>query len=681
MLKKRLILTAAALVVPLSCVRIEALPGDTVGDIYAVTDHDTYNVGGEVWLEIRFPNEDAVRTLDSLLLTMRYAGDTKPLLDNIILSTAVPVGPLSHASNSSGLHPFWKIPQDARTGRYEIALRVQNPRTHQVLKDIPLAGSFVVHRKLVQISSVELRQSYYASGDAIPCSVTFDNVSDQELVGLKLEFSERYWPWIVQQTEHVEGNIKTLQEDIILEPRQRFHQTFEDCAVAKAVTRTSIEQFAAVVWDGEQKEVYDIAISPLVFAHPPGRETTPPYPPQFMYPELSAVNTTAYHSFLPPDPSGGAIAFDLEHTMFPMGSDATARFSVRNPSEQPWSGVTIRASLRAPDGTQLLEKVLAENLDLAPHGPAQQKEVTFKLPAGAPAVYRVEVEVRLSSGQLLAKNSLEIAANPLPRSLMVFCAHEDDEGAHDALLRAAVENHLPVRVVYFTSGDAGSCDRYYQHSCGPEEALHFGAVRMAEARATLGHLGVPSEDVLFLGLPDGGSGKIWYEHRGSSDPYLSVLLASDHAPYEGLVRPNLPYARQAVVESAEALIKAFQPQVIVTAHPGAEGHIDHIVNGYFVVKALQELSRQGGLPPDLELRVDRIYNPKDHPSTPYHYVERSFAISGAAAARAQEAGWYYQSQGGNRAQGNPRSFSQLPRAQTYRVVLDWKEHEGWNEKN
>jgi LmbE family N-acetylglucosaminyl deacetylase len=136
-----------------------------------------------------------------------------------------------------------------------------------------------------------------------------------------------------------------------------------------------------------------------------------------------------------------------------------------------------------------------------------------------------------------------------------------------------------------------------------------------------------------------------------------------------------------VVETVKELIRKFQPQVIITAHPPAEGHIDHIVNNYFVVKALQELSREGALPPGLELRVDRIYDPKVRVSTPYHYEERTFAISGEAAARAQEAGWYYQSQGGNRSLGNLRSFSQLPRTQIYRVLLDWQEHEGWNEKD
>ena len=282
-------------------------------------------------------------------------------------------------------------------------------------------------------------------------------------------------------------------------------------------------------------------------------------------------------------------------------------------------------------------------------------------------------------GQVLASNDLELAANPLPKSILIFCAHEDDEGGWSGLTRAAIENHIPIHFVYFTSGDAGSCDRYYEHSCRPPEALNFGELREDETRASLGHLGVPRGNIYFLGLPDGGSGQIWYDHPDSSEPYLSVLLASDHSPYVDAAVPNLPYARDAVVMAVEQFILRFKPQVIVTAHPPQQTHIDHIVNNYFVVKALQDLVKRHAVPPGLELRVDRVYDPKDVPTTPYHYEEHPFYVSGAVATQAQESWWFYQSQGGNRAQGRLRDFDKLPRTVPYRVVLDWEDHEGWNE--
>jgi LmbE family N-acetylglucosaminyl deacetylase len=322
--------------------------------------------------------------------------------------------------------------------------------------------------------------------------------------------------------------------------------------------------------------------------------------------------------------------------------------------------------------------VVFESLNLQPKA-SVRKSVEFELPRQA-GLYCVCVDVINASGEVLAHNDLQLAANDLPKSLMIFCAHEDDEGGWDGMIRAAVENNIPLRIVYFTSGDAGSCDHYYEHFCGPSEALNFGEIRMQESRAVLDHLGVSPAEISFLGLPDGGSGEIWYRHPSAQDPYLAVLLATDHSPYATLAFPNLPYARDAVVDAAAETILRFRPEVVVTAHPQAEGHIDHIVNNYFVVRALHELAGKGSLPPALKVLVDRVYDPKQMPSTPYHYQEHRFYVSGEAAALGQEAGWYYESQGGNRALGNSKDLDQLSREVPYREVIDWNEHDGWNNK-
>src|SRR5205814_726599 len=189
---------------------------------------------------------------------------------------------------------------------------------------------------------------------------------------------------------------------------------------------------------------------------------------------------------------------------------------------------------------------------------------------GVSGIFFAQVEVADASGEVLATNSLEFAANLLPKSILIFCAHQDDEGAHHGIIRAAVENHIPMHFIYFTGGDAGSCDRYYQHSCGPADCLNFGELRMEEARASLAHLGVPPEDIFFLGLPDGGSGEVWSD-KNPAHPYLSVMLSTDHAPYPEAARPNLPFARDSVVEAAKEFIQRFRPEVIFTGHR-AEGN-------------------------------------------------------------------------------------------------------------
>jgi LmbE family N-acetylglucosaminyl deacetylase len=638
----------------------------------AVTDRMTYNAGERILLRIIFPSPPGEPTPVRYLFTIRYEGETKPVAEG-----SVPGGA---GDNIRGYRVLWNSPLDARAGRYEIDLRAQNPTSPHAIHEFPGIGSFVIHRQAIRIVSAEVAEPYFTSGDVIGCSVKIENLSGRPLSGLSLEFSERYWPWIAQQREGIGTNIQKLQNEITLPPRQQITLRAPHCAVAPSVDQPRIKQYAAVVWDRGRKNVLAIAFTPLVFINPPGVTAPHPYPPQYIYPSLDEVDTSSYRHFLSPPLGAGAIQFDTRHTQFPSGAEATVKFTLANPTDAAWLEATVRARLLGPDGNEQGKQVVAEHVDLLPQGSKLTQAAKFALPPGVSGLFHAVVEITGASGQTLSTNILELGVNPLPKSVLVFAAHEDDDGTQMGFIRSLVENQVPLHMVYYTSGDAGGCDRYFQHSCGPAEALNYGAVRMQETRAAMGHLGVPPENILFLGLPDGGTGKIWYEHPKSTDPYLAVLLASDHAPYEGLFRPNLAFARDAVVEATEEIIRKLQPEVIFTVHPPAEGHIDHIVNNFFVIKALQELLRAGTISPDLEVRVDRIFDPKEHPATPYRYEDHQIYVSGEAAALGQEAGWFYQSQDGNHEEGKLRTWDQLPRAEGYRKVLDWKEHEGWNEK-
>ena len=107
--------------------------------------------------------------------------------------------------------------------------------------------------------------------------------------------------------------------------------------------------------------------------------------------------------------------------------------------------------------------------------------------------------------------------------------------------------------------------------------------------------------------------------------------------------------------------------------------MDHRTNNWFVVKALQELLREGGISSATILLTDQSYGPGPQAHAPYRYQKRVFWVSGEAMALAQEAGWFYQSQDGNRAEANLRAFDQLRRQEVHWQILDWQDHEGWNE--
>jgi LmbE family N-acetylglucosaminyl deacetylase len=654
---------------------IGAWPQDT---LKAVTDNVSYNAGSEVRLKVFLSSSEHPRSTSfDISANLRYAGERELLEDrNVEIASHLNPGGKETATEYQTL---WKIPEDARTGRYEVEVDLTDSQSHEALLVARRAASFSVYRKLVKIERIQLDRTFYTPADAVACKVDLRNLTDHTISNLRVEFSDRYWPWTAQTSERAGVDVQTIGEALSLPAGGEQHLQAAKAAVAKQVQHPSIQQYAVVVWDHDRKNIYDIAFSPEVFIQPSGVSEPKPYPLQYVYPSLDAVTVTSYRYFYPPGLDSAAIQIDRAHTMFPSGSEVSLRFSVRNPTDQPWHGGTIRARLRDSGGRELAAKQVAAGVNLDPRSSALAEETKFTLPTNQDGALRAQVEVDDTSGQALASGVLELAANRLPHSILIFCAHPDDEGAHAGIMRAAVENHIPIHVVYFTSGDAGSCDRYYEHSCAPAEALNFGALRMEEARRSLGHLGVSRENIYFLGLPDGGSGQIWYDHVEASSPYLSVLLASEHAPYEGVAEPNLPYARNAVVEAAKRFIREFDPEVIYTGHPD-ERHVDHRTNNWFVVKALQELLREGVVRPDLTLLTDQVYGPGPQAHAPYHYQKHVLHVSGDAMTLAQEAEWFYQSQSGNRELAHLRTFDQLRRVEVHWQILDWKDHEGWNEK-
>ena len=180
-------------------------------------------------------------------------------------------------------------------------------------------------------------------------------------------------------------------------------------------------------------------------------------------------------------------------------------------------------------------------------------------------------------------------------------------------------------------------------------------------------------------MPDGGSGAIWFDHKDSSNPFLSIYLACDHAPYENVYKPNLPYARDAVIEAIRQIITNFHPAMIALTGPD-ERHVDHRTANWFAIKACQALLKQKALDPQTIVLADQVYGAGGFKPAPYKYENFVVHLSGEAAALKQEMTWIYQSQDGNLAEGDKKTLAELPREEKHLRIMDWQEHEGWNER-
>ncbi len=615
-------------------------------DFAAVTDYTSYNVGDQVRIRLQ--------PAGSGTAAIRYAGEDKPLISNL------------HVSGSA-YQPLWTIPSDARTGRYLVDF------TETAGAQIQQATSFAVHRQLVKVISVDLDKTFYTAGDSINPRIVVKNLSSQQLKDIQIEFEPYTYPWIAPEPDERPLWKYIVARSLSLAPGEEKEFRVTQATVAQVEHDQPEALYYCVVIRNSrnQDRIYDLAFALPAFTIPPNKFLPKQYPFLYLYWHLSEVpKSESYRHFYPAEFVSDVVNFDTRHTMFSTDSPVQLPFSIKSQNGPGWHDARIRLRVIDSDRRELQNEQVTESL-------AGVHSFTSK--PVPPGLYTLHVSVETAGGDVLAHNQIEFAVNKLPKSILVFCGHYDDDTAHPGLIRAATENHIPIHFVYLTGSDSGGCDRFYMHSCDAARAMDFGEVRMEESRASLGHLGVPRENIESLGLPDGGLEQIWYHHKTTADPYLSVLLASDHSPFREAAVPNLSYAADPIIAAIKEDIHKYQPDMIVTGHPD-ERHVDHRANNWFVVEAMQQLLREHKLSLDTELLVDVSYGPVAGRHAPYHYEKETLFVSGEAAKLGQEALWYYQSQEGNHQQAEIKDFAALPRLEAYPHfrILDWWANEGWN---
>ena len=157
----------------------------------AVTDQTTYDAGSEVKIRINASSPSSGAPL-RLVASVRYRGSGNgpspaPAAQTVLFTGDKP---------PTGYISLWKIPADASTGRYDVDLEVTDPESGRAREGQARVASFAVHRQLVRINRIELDKTFYTSGDPVSVEVNLSNLSGGPLRGLRVEFSDRYWPWI-----------------------------------------------------------------------------------------------------------------------------------------------------------------------------------------------------------------------------------------------------------------------------------------------------------------------------------------------------------------------------------------------------------------------------------------------------------------------------------------------------
>ena len=631
-------------------------PEPSLDEIKVVLDDASYKPDTTVRFRLIAPNTGLTsagtsRSVD-LSVTVFPTGRTEPISPRTILARNIDL-------RSSEYQDAWRVPTDAPTGRYSAVFEAHDPESGLLLWKSP-GASFAVWRSEISVEHFDADRRFYAPGDPLSFTLTLVNKTDKVWPGLRIEVGESQYPWISALRGSQPGRSFAYPEALSLAPGDSRVLTLAGLTSRDASTG-SIQYTVAVrtvhrrIAGGRRTEISQTVAfrtTPPVFLRLPGPSGCPVYPAAYMHSDLSQVRVDGYRAFYGCEKK--SISSDQNRTSFAAGKRATVRIKLR--SKQSSRSAVLE--LRNAKGE------LVDQAEARREGDYLRAGLRF----GLPGLYTVIAQVTTRKGNLREVGRLEVAANLLPRSLAVVCAHPDDEFLHPAIIRAAVENSIPVHLIFLTNGDAGGSDRFFGPAYTPAEAIEFGHIRMAEARAAARHLGVPETNLHFLGLPDGFLEVI--REEDSTSPVFSPLLGAENAPYCGLHKPNLPFEKQSSVNALAGLLSAIDPDTVYMSHPD-ERHADHRAAALLTIDALRRLLAAGRLTSVPTIRADQFYGASNGVPAPFSYRGHEFFSSGEAMARVQEAYWYYQTQGGNHARGHVLSYDDLPRIEHHQEILNW----------
>jgi len=192
------------------------------------------------------------------------------------------------------------------------------------------------------------------------------------------------------------------------------------------------------------------------------------------------------------------------------------------------------------------------------------------------------------SASFVTTRTVTLTVKPVgTKSILVVAPHPDDEALIAAgRVRAAVNSGDTVHVVVVTNGDVNGTS--------------FGYTREAESVAAAQVLGLPEQNVLFMGYGDASLETLWSSASGTQVYTSAAGQTSTYANrglggvdfHRFLTGASGPYNRNTIVGDFKSLVTYFQPDEIYTLSYW-DGHADHASTFRFVNEALIALKKEG----------------------------------------------------------------------------------------
>jgi LmbE family N-acetylglucosaminyl deacetylase len=179
--------------------------------------------------------------------------------------------------------------------------------------------------------------------------------------------------------------------------------------------------------------------------------------------------------------------------------------------------------------------------------------------------------------------------------ILIMAPHPDDETVGTGgLIQKALEQGIPVHVVFLTDGDFNEWSYVLYEKLPmiiPSQAIHLGEIRHNEAVNATKVLGLSESNLTFLGYPDYGTSDILYYHWGSSPAYESIISRKNSVPYTNSLNPGSPYKGESIMKDIETVINEFKPTKIFVSHPD-DHHPDHRAFYVFTIVSLWDIEKE-----------------------------------------------------------------------------------------
>jgi len=189
----------------------------------------------------------------------------------------------------------------------------------------------------------------------------------------------------------------------------------------------------------------------------------------------------------------------------------------------------------------------------------------------------------------------EIPAFTSDDRVLVLAPHPDDEAlGAGGVIQRALKAGARVQVVCYTNGDHNELafivyEKRFTFRTG--EFLYMGEMRRSETIKAMTFLGLPRDEMVFLGYPDFGTMAILTQYWKSAKPCRSLLTRISKVAYSEALSPGAPYVGESILKDIKTVIENFQPTRIFVSHP-ADTNRDHQSLYLFTRLALWDLENR-----------------------------------------------------------------------------------------